>query len=52
VPVLAADGRVPGAVALSTTARCSSAELKGLVQLARAGAGQIATALAPSPAHE
>jgi len=30
VPVLAADGRVPGAVALSTTARCSSAVLKGL----------------------
>jgi IclR family transcriptional regulator, acetate operon repressor len=49
VPVPAADGRVPGAVALSTTARCSSAELKGLVQIARAGADRIAVALAPSP---
>jgi IclR family acetate operon transcriptional repressor len=51
VPIPAADGWVPGAVALSTTARCSSAELKGLVQIARAGADRIAAALAPSLAH-
>ena len=51
VPVRAVDGRVPGAVALSTTARCSSAELKGLIQIAHGGAERIATALAPSPAR-
>jgi hypothetical protein len=51
VPVPAAEGRVPGAVALSTTARCSSAELKGLVRIARVGADRIAAALARSPAR-
>jgi IclR family acetate operon transcriptional repressor len=49
VPVVAADGRVPGAIALSTTTTCATAELKGLVQVARAGADRIRAALAPSP---
>jgi hypothetical protein len=48
VPVPAAEGRVSGAVALSTTARCSSADLKGFVRIARVGADRIA-ALARSP---
>jgi IclR family acetate operon transcriptional repressor len=52
VPVPAAQGRVPGAVALSTTVGSSTAELKGLVQIARAGAERIAATVAASPARE
>ena len=51
VPVHAPQGRVPGAVALSTTVGCSTAELKGLVRIARAGAERIETALAASSAR-
>jgi IclR family transcriptional regulator, acetate operon repressor len=48
VPVQAPHGRVPGAVALSTTVGSSTAELKGLVRIARTGAERIEVALAAS----